>query len=336
MIKTFRFFIAIISVLFFSFAAAAQDAEALYATARKHLNQGKLDSAGIYLQKALALSPGNLSMLEDQLYLEYLRRDFAKAIDMTKMLAARPDATVKTFQLIGMTHKEIADYKEARKSYELGLSRFPNSGVLYAELGEMFANLDKKADAIRTWEKGISMDPGHSGNYYYATLHYATNGNPLWAMLYGENFVNIERLSERTTEIKTLLTNLYKKISAPGYLSGRDNPFATAIAATYYRQPPVSVSNLNVETLTGLRRSFITDWYRDHSTRFPYKLFELLDQLNREGLFEAYHQWLFGKDLNPAAFEAWIESNKEKMAAFERFSSGRVFKVPAGQNYRGE
>ena len=298
------------------------------------MNEGRFDSAAWYLDKAIAVSPADILLLEDQLYLEYLRRDFAKAIQLGKSLAQRPDASVKTFQLIGMTHKEILDYKEAKKVYELALSRFPNSGLLYTELGDLYALQKKKSEAIRTWEKGIEIDPGYSGNYYHAALHYAANRNPLWAILYAENFVNIESLSDRTTEIKGLLTELYKKISTPGYLSGGSSPFATAVAANFHKQAPVPVSNLTVEALTSLRLSFIRDWYLQHAATFPYKLFEYQDQLVKEGLFDAYNQWLFGAALNNTAYTAWVEANKEKMDAFQQFARGRVFKVPTGQYYQ--
>lgn len=332
-----RFFTSFLIVAFFTFSfsvASAQTATEYYSKAKTLMNDGKLDSAAYFLYKALELSPEDLPMLEDQVYLEYLRRDFAKAITVGKRIVTRPDAGTKTFQLVGMAFKEIADYKEAKKIYELALQKFPNSGLLYAEFGDMYAAMNKKSEAIKLWEKGIEMDPGHSSNYYFATLYYAENRNPLWAILYGENFVNIESLSDRTTEIKAVITDLYKKISTPGYLSPKNNAFASAVATTFSKQPPVSLSMLNVEALTSLRTSFIKDWYQQNSTIFPYKLFEYQDQLIKEGMFDAYNQWLFGTSLNAAAYTAWMDANKEKMATFQKFTGGRVFKIPAGQYYQ--
>jgi tetratricopeptide (TPR) repeat protein len=326
--------VLLIASFYFSSVASAQTAPEFYSKAKTLMNYGKLDSAAIYLNKALELSPDDLSMLEDQVYLEYLRRDFAKAITVGKKIAARPDAGTKTFQLVGMAFKEIADYKEAKKIYELALEKFPNSGLLYAEYGDMFIAMNKKADAIRIFEKGIEMDPGHSSNYYFATIHYAENRNPLWAILYGENFINIESLSDRTKEIKSIITDLYKKISTPGYLTPKNNSFAQAVAVTFSKQPPVSLSMLNVEALTSLRTAFIKDWNQENSSRFPFRLFEYHDQLIKAGMFDAYNQWLFGTSLNATVYSAWMDANKEKMATFQQFIGGRVYKIPAGQYYQ--
>jgi tetratricopeptide (TPR) repeat protein len=323
--------------LFSLFSASAQESTAdIYAKAKKFMSQGTLDSAEYYLDKALLLAPGQLDMLEDQVYLQVLKRDFAKAMQLAKPLAARPDAGIKTFQVIGMVYKEIADYKAGKKLYEQALAKFPNSGLLYAEFGDMYAGMNKKPEAIKIWEKGIEMDPGHSGNYYYATLYYAANNNPLWAVLYGENFVNIESLSNRTAEIKGLVTDLYKRISTPGFLNSRNNPFAFAVAGTFSRQPSVNMNNVNVTILTSMRMGFIKDWYQQNNSKFPYHLFGYHDQLIKEGLFEAYNQWLFGASLNLDAYNAWIEANKEKMAAFRKFTGGRVYKIPAGQYYQSK
>ncbi len=326
--------LVIISIVFSSTVASAQTAKEYYSKAKILMNYGKLDSAAYFLYKALDLSPDDLSMLEDQVYLEYLRRDFAKAIAVGKKIVTRADAGTKTFQLVGMAYKEIADYKEAKKVYELALTKFPNSGLLYAEYGDMYSAMNKKNEAIKIFEKGIEMDPGHSSNYYFASFYYAENRNPLWAILYGENFVNIESLSDRTTEIKGMITDLYKKISTPGYLASKNNPFAFAVASTFSKQPPITISMLNVEALTSLRMAFIKDWNQQNSSRFPFKLFEYHDQLIKEGMFDAYNQWLFGTSLNAAAYTAWMDANKEKMATFQKFTGGRVYKVPVGQYYQ--
>jgi hypothetical protein len=325
-------FIAFIS---FSFQAAAQDnVPDLYLKAKRFMNQGNFDSAGFYLEKALLLSPDQLDMLEDQVYLEILKRDFAKAMELSKRLVVRPDAGIKTFQVVGMVYKEIADYKSAKKMYEQALLKFPNSGLLYTEFGDLYAVMNKRSEAIKVWEKGIEMDPGYSGNYYYATLYYTETNNPVWAMLYAENFVNIESLSDRTAEIKGVLSDIYKKISAPGYLISKNNPFAFAVAGTFSKQPVLNMNNITVGGLTSLRMGFIKDWYQQNNTKFPYKLFEYHDQLIKEGLFEAYNQWLFGPSLNTDAYNTWIAANKDKMAAFQKFISGRVYKVPQGQYYQ--
>lgn len=332
--RMFKTLLFAVSVCCFS-AVSAQDATELYNKAKKFINQGKTDSAGVYLSQALALSPDNPEMLEDLLYVQFLDRDFEKALSLGKNLAARPGATVKTYQLVGMVYKEIADYKEGKKVYDKALLKFPNSGLLYSEYGDMLSQMQKPADAIKQWEKGIEMDPAYSGNYYFASKYYAENRSPLWALLYGETFVNIESLSDRSAEIREMITDLSKKTAMFGYPAAPGNAFASAVAATYAKQPPVPAANLSVQELTIRRMNFINEWNKGNNTKFPFKLFEYHDQLIKEGLFDAYNQWLFSA-FNPDAYQAWVEANKEKVAAFRQFAGGRVYKVPAGQYYQSK
>ena len=42
------------------------------------------------------------------------------------------------------------------------------------------------------------------------------------------------------------------------------------------------------------RTRFILDWSKTYGAKFPFKLFDFQQQLLREGMFEAYNQWLFG------------------------------------------
>jgi tetratricopeptide (TPR) repeat protein len=315
-----------------SLSVSAQDAAEHYATARKFINKGKLDSASYYLGKALALSSDNLEMLEDLLYVQFLDRDFSKAISLGKNLIARPDAGIKTFQLTGMVYKEIADFKEAKKVYEKAQLKFPNSGVFYNEYADLLSQQNKTSEAIKQWEKGIEMDPGYSSNYFFAAKYYSENKNPAWALLYGETFVNIESLSERSKETRQMLTWLYQQISTPGFLTSANSPFAGAVVATFSKQPPIPRNDFSVQAVTLLRMNFIKSW-KENAARFPFKLFEYHEQLIKEGLFDAYNQWLFSS-YNPEAYKAWMEANKEKQAAFQQFVGGRVYKVPAGQYYQ--
>ncbi len=66
-------------------------------------------------------------------------------------------------------------------------------------------------EAVKQWEKGIEVDPNHSGNYYNAAKYYYFTQDKVWSIVYGEIFVNLESYSKRTPEIKTILLNSYKK-----------------------------------------------------------------------------------------------------------------------------
>ena len=120
--------------------------------------------------------------------------------------------------------------------YKAGLKKFPKSGVLYSEYGDMLTQYDNTHGAIVQWEKGISADPNYSSNYYYAAKYYADPTNVLWSSIYGEIFVNLESLTKRTEEIKTLLlkdyTNLLSNKSTLENLKNNGNDFEKAVGVS--------------------------------------------------------------------------------------------------------
>ncbi len=221
--------------------------------------------------------------------------------------------------------------------YKKGLKKFPKSGPLYSEYGELLW-AKKDYDAIKLWEKGIEVAPSFAGNYYNAALYYYYTKDKIWTLIYGEIFVNMEYLTERATEMKKLLLQAYKEKLFNnidnGKEQGKSNPFATAVLQTFNQQASLVNKGINTETLNMIRTRFILDWNKNYAAKFPYKLFDYHQQLIREGMFEAYNQWLFGAVESLSAFDQWTKTNAEAYTKFATFQKGRVFKMPEGQHYQ--
>lgn len=312
-----------------------QNADTLRETARMFMQQGDLDNAILVLNKAAELKPNDIDILRDQAYANYLRRDYAKALEIGKTLIEKPKADVQSFQILGMVYKAIADYKEADKLYKKGLKKFPQSGVLYSEYGDLLSTTNSD-DAIKIWEKGIEVDPNISSNYYYSAKYYAQKGNALWSVLYGETFVNLESLSQRTIEIKDLVYNNYKQLFITDILSDiekKGTPFEKSVAAIYKKLNNVVAEGVTPESLTVLRTRFILNWYQEDVPKFPFRLFEHQQLLLRQGMFNAYNQWLFGATASTSTFQFWVNTHQEEMKDFQNYQRSVVYKIPANQYY---
>src|SRR5258706_4372079 len=218
--------------------AQTQDAKQLHETARTFMRQGDFANAALVLNRALQQEPGNIEILKDVALNHFLQKDYTKALETAKPLIDRNDADDQCYQIAGNVYKALGQEKECEKLYKKGIKKFPESGALYNEYGELlWATHD--VNAIRQWEKGIEMDASFSGNYYNACKYYYLFGNNIWSIIYGEAFINIEVLTSRTPEIKNILLYSYKKIFASTDIfvnSKYRNNFEQAYLQTLYKQ----------------------------------------------------------------------------------------------------
>jgi tetratricopeptide (TPR) repeat protein len=316
---------------------AQDDVQKLLETARTFTRQGDYTNAILVLNRAAALKPGDLGIEKDIAYNQYLAGNLDQAAVLAKQLLEREDADVQAYQIAGNIFKGMNNNKECLKLYKKGIKKFPNSGALHFEYGEVLLIDEQRQEAIDQWETGIDTDPSYSGNYYHAAKFYAFNKyNIIRTILYGEIFVNLESYSVRTAEMKDYLLKSYKEfyVSAPEPDSKKANAFETAVATTLRKQSDQLSRGVNTESLTIIRTRFLLDWFEHSAEKYPYRLFEQQQYLVREGLFEAYNQWLFGQVNDIVQYQQWASNNPKKVADFTHYQKNRVFRMPPGQNYK--
>lgn len=330
-------FILYLTFTFFSGLLAAQpDAAKLHETAKAFMRQGDYANAILVLNRAVQQQPDNTALLKDLAFSHYYQKENQKALEIIKPLLDRSDADDQTFQIAGNIYKALGMLKECEKMYKKGIRKFPSSGALYNEYGELLI-AQRDPEAIEIWEKGIEADPSYSRNYYHAALFHHQTGDRTWSLLYGEMFVNMEPLGRNTPEIKEMIFAGYKRLFMNSNIESAvktESAFTRTFLQTMNKQSTVASYGINTETLTMIRTRFILDWNNSEGSKFPFKLFEYHRQLLREGLFDAYNQWLFGSSESLTRFQSWTLNHKEDYAAFINFQKGRIFKVPERQSYR--
>jgi len=329
-------FIAATGICLTSFAQ--EDSKTLQATARTFMQQGDFNNAVLVLTRALRQDKNNLELQKDLVNSYYYKRDYEKALEGVKTIMDRNDADVMSYQIAGNVYKALEQVKDCERVYKTGLKKFPKSGPLYSEYGELLWS-KKDFSAIELWEKGIQDDPGYAGNYYNAALYYYYTRDKIWTLLYGEIFVNMESLTERAAAMKQLLLDSYKSklFADPDLLKDLDknkNGFVKAYLQSMNKEVALGNRGITVESLTMIRTRFILEWFDKYAEKFPFRLFDYQRQLIQEGMFEAYNQWLFGSVENLAAYDNWNKTHNTEYASFAAFQKTRVFKMPAGQYYQ--
>ncbi len=328
----FAIFWSVVSMTAFS---QQDDAETLHENAKTFMKQGDYANASLILVRALQQYPDHIGITKDLAFDYYLQKQNQKALDVIKPLLDNNKADDQAYQIAGIIYKALNQTKDADKLYKKALKDYPESGGLYSDYGSLLWST-RDGNAIKIWEKGIEKDPSFAGNYYNAAKFYYLTTDKSWCVLYGEIFINIESFTSRTAEIKNLLVDGYKKLFAdPNLLTNSKDKssFEVAFLTTMNKQNSVAIRGLSAETLTMIRTRFILDWNRDYAKKFPFRLFELQENLLTEGLFSAYNQWIFGAAQNLSAYQNWISSHNEEYTAFDKFQHSRIFKMPDGQYY---
>lgn len=330
------FVIIFLSLGLFSNAQTSIDSQ--YANARALMMQGDFSNAIAGFNKIIKENPNFSPAIKDLCFTYILRNDYVNAHQTIAPLVDKDSADEHAYQLLGMVYKSLDEFKKAEKMYKAALKKFPNSGVLYNEYGEMLFANNQPTNAIKQWETGIQVDPNYSGNYYNAAKYYVNSKDKVWSILYGETFLNLESYSKRTAEIKSALLSSYKKFYALPDIY-KDQNIKNEFVKTFIDEMAnfAHTNNnqaIDMKSLIAMRQKIAENWQTLYAEKMPYRLFQYQLQLVKEGNFEAYNQWLFGENISAADFESWKKSNPSKLQQFEEYQRGRVYKIPADQYYQ--
>lgn len=330
--------------------AVAQDNKELERTARNFMRTGDHANAILVLNQAIQTAPDDINLKRDLAFAYYLKGDINRAYTVISPLVDKKEADVQLLQIAGNIFQAKQDWKGAERLYTRGLKKFPNSGELYNDYGELLQNMKNFDAALRQWVKGIETDPNFPGNYYNATRSYLWTKEPIWAILYGETFINLESYTTRTAEIRDVVLECYKKLfddpaifnSVPVENSDRKSRKSSSQAASGFmdayksvmaQQISVVTTGIEPESLIMLRTRFILSWYNAFSEKYPYALFDFQRKLLKEGMFEAYNQWIFGPVANQADYKAWTNLHKAEYNAFSAYQRKNPLKLRADEFY---
>ena len=326
--------IVLIIFLFIGIATSAQEVSPQLDIAMTFMRQGDYANAVLVLKRAHEEDPGNVSLAKNLALCYYYQNEYKKGLEIIKPFFEKDNADDQCYQIAANMYLELNQNKEAEKLLKKGLKKFPDSGTLYNDLGELQSKL-KDADAIKQWELGIEHDPAFPKNYYNAARYYYLSSDKVWCLLYGEIFVNIEPNSVKSAEIKALLTESYKKLFTNLHLENEKkvNSFSGAFLQTMQSQSAIAAEGITTESLTMIRTRFLLDWNNRFAVTYPYHLFEFQTRLLQEGIFDTYNEWLFESNRSLPAYQNWINTHSTEFAAFDRLQKSIVFRMPYGEYY---
>lgn len=296
-------------------------------------DQGKLDESVALLRRAAKLDPGNLDYPYEIAYAYYQAAEYQKAIDMLSPLTTHQNTNDRVFQLLGNSWDNAGNRDKAIEVYKSGLAKFHASGKLYMELGGMYLTVKDYDMAVRYYEEGVMQEPAYPSNYYWLAKVYLNSEEEVWGMIYGEIFMNLERNSDRTSEMSKMLFDTYKsQITFAGDSSFNVSfcknviglkkskkprlPFGLAVYEPTLILSLIDETNIDIDMLDRVRTRFVKYYYQHHhNKKYPNVLFDFQKSVLDAGQLEAYNHWILMKG-EEQKFNDWYEANKDKWDAF--------------------
>jgi len=312
------------------------------------MDDGKFDESIKLLKEAQKLDPDKYEYIYELAYAYFLKKDYKSAIKLLEKNKDHSNVAVPHFQLLGSSYDDMGKPEKALEALDEGLAKFPNSGYLYLEKGNVFWGKKEYGKAMPFYEKGIEVDPQFPSNYYRAAKIYCNSTEEVWGMLYGEIFMNLERNSARTVEISKLLFDTYKSqikftsdtsfsvsFSKNASISLEDLkdpgkfklPYGISVYEPTLMFSMINVKIIDINTLDEIRTKFLENYYANgHNKTYPNVLFDYQKKLKEQGHLESYNHWILMKG-DEEKFGAWREKNKEKWDAFVKWFNDNSIQI---------
>lgn len=304
------------------------------------MENGKLEESKVLLESVIRKVPDHYIANYELAYLYTQMKQFDRSIAFLKTIENSKDVNDRYYQLLGTIYdfKNMADV--AIEKYKEGLQKFPSSGRLHVELGMMYHKANDIMTALDTYEKGILADPMFPSNYFYAGLVLLGSSEPVWGLMYGEIFMNLEPYTERS---RTMSKYLFDTINSNVSLT--DTAFVANFTENKSMQFNQSSMSLEIpfpllyqmcfnaagrkaveeglDTLEIYTLGKIHDYQVEHGMIY-YKeicnnpLYVHLLKVRKAGFMEDYCMLLY-KGGAPSDYAGWMSMNKEHYLEFMKW-----------------
>lgn len=285
----------------------------------------------------------NYYILEyERLYAYYLAGDFKRIVKEGPKLYKHPESEPQLYQLVGNAQDVLGDPEAAVKTYDEGLKRFPRSGYLYLEKGNIHMMHQRYNEAVECYLRGVEVQPDFASNYYRLAKLFAQSTEPLWAIVYGEVVCNLQPGSERGEEMGKLIYDLFQEnIKIEGENKAhvtltKNNtihmnsdttdiqvPFPLMYEMGTMASPALTefmkTKKLTVAMIADLRKDALAHIDSVAPGYYNLSLLDFHRKLIKSGHWEAYNMWL----MSPGAEEEtnrWTDTS-EGEAALNKFAN---------------
>ncbi|MDE6383899.1 MAG: hypothetical protein K2K79_06075 [Paramuribaculum sp.] len=289
--------------------------------------------------------PKNYIVRYERAYNNALLERYGEVIKDQKLLLNHKLANERTYQLIGNAYDFTGNRKKAANVYRDGLKRFPQSGSLNMEIGNLYY-LDKDYNkALEYYNLGIVAEPNFASNYYRAAMLYlCTDVAKVWGLVYAESAILLAPSNEsRHQELAETMMDCLKESITMSFdgesrlsvklVPGQDIKIDDKSKTVYLGFPGIYEAAImkplmkmqlkkipftaNIQQLIDLRRGAVENYYSATGNLFGSSMYllEFQKKIIDAGHWDAYNYFLFMPS-NPEEFGEWYESHSDELNAF--------------------
>lgn len=293
-------------------------------------------SIGI-IEKLLVKHPNNYLLNYELCLPKFQKGQYAEVVKITKKLERHPNAEAILYQLQGNAYDYLGKRKAAVESYDKGLKKFPKAGPLYMEKGNIRLMEKDPNGALDMYEKALEVQPSFPSPYFRASALLLNTSEPVWGLIYGEAFLNLEKGNRN----ESIQNGIRKKLDSCFELEGDTAlkihlsrnvitlnglelviPFeieyelAVSKSKAVLKMKSEKRSNVTIADLIEIRMAIAKQYKENWEKNRPNYLFEYQNLLIDGGYFEAYTMDLF-KDAYAEDYKAYMEKpeNQDVMNA---------------------
>lgn len=124
------------------------DAHSMQQSAMEYLKQKDYANSIMLLNQAIRLAPDNVSLRRDLAYTYYLSGKQKKAREIIEPVVQSDLADEQTFQIAAAIENVSGKSGKAKRFLTKGLKKFPHSGMLYNNLGNLYSMGKKDKAAL--------------------------------------------------------------------------------------------------------------------------------------------------------------------------------------------
>ena len=359
--STMKKIILLLVLSVFSLSALAQvvfkderlteEENARFSLALTYSDNGREDESIAILDELIEKHPDVSFLKFEKAYCFFQKQDYNKAYETLKPAMSAPDAVPEIYSVAAQCQEMMGKPKEALETYEAGIKRFPHSGSLFLENGDILIAQGHTKEGIKAYERGIKADPGNPSNYYRA-VQYLIDDQPVKAIIYAElHNIICNPVEPLGAEVSKMLydaynANIHFEADTVRTTFSRDRDIVTDINAVdrpdALLKDPSTVAQeidfdkamkasidvkalkaaggvLTLAELSAIRRRFLENFDKKEQEKYP--VFSFQKHILDGGHWEAYNMWML-REGRPEEFAAWLQDNSAALEAFFRFIGG--------------